>query len=104
MKSITDKSVDLVFSQAVLEHLRLEQLNSIIKETYRILKPGGCASHRINLKDHLGGGLDNLRFSKRTWESNFIATSGVYTNRLRASEITGIFREVGFEIIEKREN
>ncbi len=103
LRGIPGKSIDLVFSQAVLEHIRLEQFSSIIKETYRILKPGGCASHRIDLKDHLGGGLNNLRFSRELWESNLFTSSGFYTNRLRASEIINILMKTGFKMVDINE-
>ena len=71
---------------------------------YRILKVGSFCSHRIDLKDHLGGSLNNLRFSNKLWESQLMKNSGFYTNRLRASEIISIFEKTGFFIHSIDEN
>jgi len=104
LQDIPDKSVDFVFSHAVLEHIRLENFFKIIKETFRILKVRGIASHKIDLKDHLGGSLNNLRFSKQVWESKLFSSSGFYTNRLRASEIANFIKQTSFEIVFQKEN
>lgn len=89
-------SVDLIFSQAVLEHVRRHEFSATMKECRRVLKEGGACSHRVDLKDHLGGGLNNLRFSMRTWESRFLASSGFYTNRIQHAEMLRLFGEAGF--------
>ena len=60
LQTIADGSVDLIFSQAVLEHVRRHEFLETIKESYRILRTGGFVSHRVDLKDHVGGGLNNL--------------------------------------------
>ncbi|MBI9078760.1 MAG: class I SAM-dependent methyltransferase [Pseudodesulfovibrio sp.] len=48
--SIPDSSVDLVFSHAVLEHV--ENIQFVLDETYRMLRPGGCSSHSVDLSSH----------------------------------------------------
>src|SRR4051812_22576061 len=53
IKTITSHSVDLVFSQAVLEHVRKGELPAMLREMLRITKPDGVGSHRVDLKDHL---------------------------------------------------
>ena len=70
-----------------------------IYETKRILKQNSFSSHRVDLRDHLGGNLNNLRFSEELWEGDLFSSSGFYTNRLRINEILDIFRSEGFEII-----
>lgn len=97
LRQIPANSVDFVFSQAVLEHVRRDEFDAHLRELHRILKPDGIMSHRIDFKDHLGGGLNNLRFSRRRWESQLFARSGFYTNRLRASEVLAALRTTGFE-------
>lgn len=104
LRGIPGNKIDLIFSQAVLEHIRLNSFYEVIKETYRILKPGGVASHKIDLKDHLSSSLNHLRFSKKIWESNLFSNSGFYTNRLRQSEMVEIFKKTGFEIISLQES
>ncbi len=91
LATISDASVDLIFSQAVLEHVRLKEFDATFRQLSRILSPAGVASHRVDLKDHLGGGLNNLRFSPRVWESEFFVSSGFYTNRLGIDDMREFF-------------
>lgn len=98
LRAIDSGSIDLIFSQAVLEHIRRHEFADTMRECRRILKPDGVCSHRVDLKDHLGGGLNNLRFSDRVWESAFFATSGFYTNRIQHSEMLSLFRNAGFDV------
>lgn len=93
---VPDHSVDLVWSQAVLEHIRRAEFGPLAAQMHRVLKPDGVASHRVDLKDHLGGALNNLRFSQRVWEGRFMAQSGFYTNRLRFAAMDEHFRRAGF--------
>ena len=64
----------------------------------RVMKPGGISSHRVDLRDHLGGALNNLRFSRPVWESSLMRSSGFYTNRIRFSTMLGEFRRSGFDV------
>jgi len=98
LKMIPSGSVDFIWSQAVFEHIRRHEFLGTIRELRRVLRPDGICSHRIDLKDHLGGGLNNLRFSTRLWESNWVAKSGFYTNRFRFSDMIKFFREAGFDV------
>ena len=91
-------SVDLIFSQAVLEHVRRHEFAEVAAQMYRILKPGGIASHQVDLRDHLGGGLNNMRISSRWWETELMAGSGFYTNRIRFSEMLNLFEQAGFMV------
>lgn len=93
---IPSGSVDLVFSHSVLEHVRREEMADTLREMRRLLRPGGVASHNIDLRDHLGGALDHLRFSRRIWEAPLMANSGFYTNRFRHGELMEMFRNAGF--------
>lgn len=82
LRTIPAKSVDFLFSNAVLEHIRLKEFEPLVAEMKRVLKPSGIASHQIDFRDHLQYALNNLRFSERVWESDFMAHSGFYTNRI----------------------
>jgi SAM-dependent methyltransferase len=97
LRQVPTASVDLIWSGAVLEHVRLGEFDTMLTELRRVLKPGGFASHGVDLQDHLGGSLNNLRFSERTWESEFMASSGFYTNRIRYSDMLARFERAGFE-------
>jgi SAM-dependent methyltransferase len=98
LKKIPNNSIDLVFSQAVLEHIPKSEFHETLIEINRILKREGICTHVIDLKDHLDSGLNNLRFSERLWESKFMSTSGFYTNRLRKSEMIKLFEISGFKV------
>jgi hypothetical protein len=96
LRRIPTGSVDLVFSQAVLEHVRRGQFLETQQEVRRVLKDTGLASHQVDLKDHLEGALNNLRFTSPVWEAEWMARSGFYTNRLRFSEIVAALTSAGF--------
>jgi hypothetical protein len=93
---IADGSVDFIWSQAVLEHIRLRDVEPFFRELRRIISATGRMSHRIDFMDHLGGALNNLRFSHRVWESEFMARSGFYTNRIRSAEMQRALGDAGF--------
>jgi len=98
LQEIPDAAVDFLFSNAVLEHVRLADFAKLAREMRRILKPNGVASHQIDFRDHLQEGLNNLRFSEQTWESKWMAGSGFYTNRLTWPVMNRIFQEAGFSV------
>jgi len=98
LKNIDSESIDLIFSTAVLEHIKLNEFKFTIDELKRVLKPGGLSSHEIDLKDHLNMSLNNLRFSEKLWESNLFSESGFYTNRIRYRKIIKIFESSGFKV------
>jgi SAM-dependent methyltransferase len=97
-REIPAASVDLIFSQAVLEHVRRDDFPQVAAEMRRILKPDGVASHQVDLQDHLGGGLNNMRIASRWWETEFMARSGFYTNRIRFGEMCREFEHAGFDV------
>lgn len=89
-------SIDLFWSNVVLEHVPSAEFPVLIRELRRVVSDGGVGSHSIDLKDHLDGGLNNLRFSDQTWESALMSKSGFYTNRIRFGEMIDIFKQSGF--------
>jgi len=99
LRELESNSIDFCFSQAVLEHIFLEEFKDYISELYRVMKPGGLCSHEVDLKDHLGKSLNSLRFSTVVWESNLFKRAGFYTNRLRCYQLKKIFQMSGFHIL-----
>jgi hypothetical protein len=98
LRELPSRSVDFAWSHAVLEHIRHSEFSAGVHELRRLLVADGCVSHQVDLKDHLGGGLNNLRFSRRWWEAEWLARSGFYTNRIRFSEMMRIFSAAGFSV------
>jgi SAM-dependent methyltransferase len=97
LAELPSQTVDISWSQAVLEHIRKADLEALVNELYRVHRPRTTSSHRIDLRDHLSNALNNLRFSERRWEGGLFANSGFYTNRVRCSEFLELFGRAGFE-------
>jgi SAM-dependent methyltransferase len=97
LQKIPSASVDFVWSNAVLPYVRRNEFLAILQELRRIQRPDGVGSHRVPIRDIIGGNLNDLRFSMQVWESSFMASSRFYTNRLRYSELLQLFRLTGFE-------
>jgi SAM-dependent methyltransferase len=98
LRTLEAESVDFIYSHAVLEHVRKGDFAETMRQLRRILRKDGVCSHAVDLHDHLGGKLNNLRFRDRVWESDFMARSGFYTNRIGYDEMMSIFREAGFDV------
>jgi len=96
LRQIPSNSVDFVFSHSTLQQVRRADFSPIIRELRRIQRPNGAGSHSVSMRDLIGGGANDMRFSSQTWESPLLANSGFYTNRLRYSEMLSIFRDAGF--------
>ncbi len=96
-------SVDLVFSNSVLEHVPAAVLGALMRETARILHPDGLALHNVNCGDHYAyfdrsiTAVDYLRFSEREWRrwNNDL----LYQNRLRAIDFTQAAQAAGLHIV-----
>ncbi len=99
---LPDASVDVVFSNNVLEHIPAPVLEACFREAYRILKPGGIVYHSVNCGDHYAYSdpeidqVNYLQYSEaawRRWDNEFL-----YQNRLRAFAFTDMARDAGFAI------
>lgn len=104
---LPDASVDVAYSSNVLEHIPHDVVTRIVRESRRILKPGGLAYHDVGLHDHRSDDdaqvskIDFLRYSERKWRfmnHNRIA----YHNRMRACEFLKVFQSEGFKILDVR--
>ena len=98
LAAIPDGAVDLVVSEAVLEHVRREDIAPLLAQLRRVTAPDGVGLHRIDFQDHLGGGLQHLRFSDAFWASPLVGRAGIYVNRLGLSAMVGRFRRAGFRV------
>ncbi len=100
--SFPDNHVDFVFANAVLEHIPKAVLKDILRECFRISKPGSLLAFEIDYRDHgfRSGGYSPyvfLRYSKKYWDKN--PPSGL--NRMRHRDYGVLFREQGFDIVEE---
>lgn len=101
-------SVDLVVSNLVLQCIPAKILGSVLAESFRVLKPGGKALHRVGLQDEYSksdptrNSLEFLSYSRLMW--NLVFNHPLkHVNRLRRSSYHEMFRRIGFEVrTEKR--
>lgn len=97
MNEIPTNSVDLIISQAVMEHV--DQLDEIYAECFRILKPGGFMSHQIDLRCHDTAPEWNghWKYSELTWR---LMRGGRpwFINRQPCSVHLSLVRQAGFSL------
>jgi SAM-dependent methyltransferase len=99
-------SIDLVYSNSVLEHIPREVISGLMEESYRVLKPGGLAMHNVGCNDHYAffdksiSFVNFLQYGEREWRlwNNRIQ----YQNRLRAPEFVDLAIQAGFEVISEK--
>ncbi len=102
---LADASIDVVSSTDVLEHIPPGDLRAILRESYRILVPGGIAVHTVNCMDHFASFDGNIsiynfpQFSEAEWSKYNSLIH--FQNRMRHREYTELFRELGFELLEQ---
>jgi SAM-dependent methyltransferase len=106
LEQFPDGAFQLVVSGGVLEHVAREGVPELMKQTLRILSPGGIAMHSIDTSDHLSHydeGVSKkfyLRFSEPAWRLLF-ENRLQYINRLQRGEWLGLFEAAGFELIDE---
>lgn len=97
MAQVPTDSISFCFSNTVLQHIPKQDLPLLAAQLARTVKRNGVCVHRVDLKDCIGGKLNNLRFPEGVWEGKLFRNSGFYTNRVRFSDILSMFERVGFE-------
>lgn len=99
-------SVNVVFSNSVLEHVPAETIAGIMQESRRILRPGGLAIHSINCGDHYAyfdRGITMINYltypesAWRKWNNPLL-----YQNRLRPADFLRSAESSGLEIVLRR--
>jgi SAM-dependent methyltransferase len=89
---VSSNSVDIVLSNSVLEHVR--DVDSVVSEMARCLRPGGIGVHYVHLRDHyFKFPFDMLKYSKFVWERVLTTRKGGggYQNRARLSQLLRVF-------------
>ena len=95
---IDDGSVDLIFSQSVIEHI--DDLDTAYKALYKWLCPGGMMSHQIDLGAHrLSGRWNGYRaYSEGIWKI-IVGTRPYLINRQPRSTHVRLIKEVGLDLV-----
>lgn len=89
-EEINDKSLSLIVSNAVFEHIERIQVNQYFYFFRKKLCKGGIFILRIDLKDHLVGDFFNHLIPEKYWESRFFKRGSHYTNRINTKEYKNI--------------
>jgi SAM-dependent methyltransferase len=103
---LPDESVDVVFSNSVLEHVPRETILRLMQESARVLRRGGLSIHSANCGDHYAyfdkniTAINYLTYSERDWRlwNNELQ----YQNRLRPQDFLGLAEQAGLEIALKK--
>lgn len=96
------RSVNVVFSNSVLEHVPAETIKAIMKESFRVLCPGGLAIHSANCGDHYAyfdrgiTQINYLSFSEEDWKR--WNNSLLFQNRLRPQDFLAMAEDAGLSI------
>lgn len=99
---LPDASVDIVFSNSVLEHVPAPVIEACFAEAMRVLRPGGIVFHSVNCGDHYAytdKSIDQINYLQysdaqwKRWDNEFL-----YQNRMRAPEFTDLAKRAGFAI------
>jgi SAM-dependent methyltransferase len=100
---LPDGSIDIVFSNSVLEHVTLTALDALMRETRRILAPAGVAIHSVNCGDHYAyfdrrlSPINYLRYTESRWR--FWNNDIQYQNRLRPNDFLASAERAGLELL-----
>jgi len=97
-KVIKEESVDMIYSQAVLEHI--DDLTYTYEALYRWLKPDGFMSHEIDFKSHGTAKEWNGHWAYSDFVWRLIKGKRTYLlNRQPHSTHIDLLRKFGFEIV-----
>jgi SAM-dependent methyltransferase len=97
------ESIEFVSSTDTCEHIPAAELAEIFRECFRLLRPGGAFSCRIDLQDHYAyfdrslSKYNFLRYSDRAW--SLVNSPLHHQNRLRSPEYLQLVRDAGFQLV-----
>lgn len=107
--AVPDRSVDVIVSRAVLEHIPPNGLESLAAQCRRVLAANGYICHVVDNTDHYAHAdrtIDYLNFLKfDDWQWRLLTLGPLcYTNRLRHSDYRNLFERAGLRIEKEQRN
>lgn len=96
---------DFMSSTSTLEHIPPDDIESILRECYRILAPGGVLSLLIDYQDHWSyfdqsiSAYNFLKYDQKQWKR--LNPELNYQNRLRHSQYISLIARTEFEIVKE---
>lgn len=100
---LPEASLDLIISNAVLEHVPEAMLPLQFAEMRRLLRPDGLMVHYIDHRDHWHhfdssiGPINFLKFPDWWW--GVLNSPLAYQNRMRSAEFVALVRAAGFTVV-----
>jgi len=98
LRTVASNSVDLIISNAVLEHIAPEMLTQYVSEFRRVLNPEGVMIHRIDYRDHLTGRKFHNSLPRFISHSRFYLNSIMYLNNLSEDDYLRMFLNHNFQL------
>ncbi|MBZ5500374.1 MAG: class I SAM-dependent methyltransferase [Acidobacteriia bacterium] len=98
LSGIHDASVDVIFSNAVLEHLAHPKV--AFKQLARVSKSGAIGFHQVDFRDHndFSNPLEFLLNADRAFAKEFTQRHGERGNRYRPMEYAAFLKNEGFRV------
>ena len=96
-------SVDVIFSNSVLEHVPPEVIAGMMRESRRVLREGGYTIHCVNCGDHYAyfdrkiSPINYLAYPKDRWR--FWDNELLYQNRLRPQDFRELAERENLEVV-----
>lgn len=104
LEALADRSIDCVVSRAVLEHLTVAEIRSLLRRLAPKLRTDGLMVHLIDHSDHLEHDDDSITpINFLTWSArkhaliNTLMKGG--ENRLRHREYAALFESCGYRVV-----
>jgi SAM-dependent methyltransferase len=100
---LPERSVDIAFSNSVLEHVPPDVIADLMREIKRVLRPGGFGMHGANCGDHYAyfdkniTMLNYLKYSHDEWK--FWDNDLLYQNRLRPRDFVRLAEDAGLKTV-----
>jgi SAM-dependent methyltransferase len=103
MAQVQSETIDVIYSNNVMEHVPLAQMLPLFMEFKRTLRPGGVAIHAIACNDHYAHfddgitQLNYLRYADRQWQrwNNRLQ----FQNRLRPCDFVNVTAAAGLRLL-----
>jgi SAM-dependent methyltransferase len=103
-----ERSIDIAFSNNVLEHVPEDQILELARDTARALKPGGVTVHAVACNDHYAhfdptiSFANFLQFSDEEWRKKW--DNGIlWQNRLRAPDFLKLWHREDAPVIYRKQ-
>ena len=102
LEMLDENLLSFAFSNSVLQHINLDEVESTLNQLYRVSASGCIQSHVRDLRDMIWRSSYHYDCPSWLWEANFFKKLPIYTNRLKYLRWIELFTKVGFEVIDAK--